>query len=142
MNAALLAAYRRTIYRVHLPEGDVDLRVGELSPTLDAALEARGVTRWAWLTAVNPRSEVLSDAENRRRLHDLAAALANESLTHLPGVAIDPDGAWPDEASFFVLEPDAERLRALADRFEQNAYLAGERGEAARLVLLVGDPVL
>lgn len=139
MDADLLAAYRRTVYRVRFPEAAIDLKVGEPSPALDAALAARGATRWAWITAVNPRSEILPDPDNRRRTDELAVALAEAGWPLFPGVAIDPGGDWPDEPSFLVLEPDAGRLRALAERFEQNACLAGERGGAPQLILLQGD---
>lgn len=136
MHPDLIAAYQRTIYRLPLPDGTIDLRIGERSPALDAALARRGATRWGWLTAVNPRSEPLPEAENARRLSELDAALAAAGWASVPGVALDPLGGWPAEPSRLVLEPDSALLRELARRFGQNAILEGARGGAARLIVL------
>jgi hypothetical protein len=138
MDPGLLAAYRRAIYRVHLPAGDLDLRAGECSPELDRRLAARGERRWAWLTAVNPRSERLPEAENRRRQEELGTALAARGWTVLDGTAIDPDGSWPDEPSFFVLGilPDAARELALGAG--QLAFLTGELGAPVTLRTVAG----
>jgi hypothetical protein len=142
VRADLIAAYRRTLYRARFPEREIDLRVGRRSPALDAALAARASTRWSWLTALNPRSVPLADDENARRLAELDAALAAAGWASVPGVALDPLGAWPPEPSRLVLANEPRELRALARRFEQNALLEGEAGAAPRLVLLadVGLP--
>jgi hypothetical protein len=134
----LLAAYLRTLYRLPLPDGAIDLKVGEPSPALDRLLDQRHATRWAWLTAVHPGSEILSDAENRVRLDRLAGELVRLDWPFLEGVAVEPDGDWPDEASFLVFDPDTEHLRRLAREHGQNAFLAGERGSAPQLILLTG----
>lgn len=121
----LLGAYRRAIYRALLPEGAIDLRVGETSAALDRALAARGATRWAWLTAVNPRSRRLTDAENARRLAALDAELARHGWQAFPGLALDPTNDWPAESSRLVLEADPAAIAALARRFDQHAWLTG-----------------
>lgn len=141
MHPDLIAAYLRTIYRLPLASGAIDLKIGEPSPALDHLLDARGATRWAWLTAVNPGSRVLEEAENRARLERLRDELAGLGWAFFEAVAVEPDGDWPDEPSFLVLDPDAERMRALAKEHGQNACLAGERGGAPQLILLTGiDP--
>jgi len=126
-------AYRRAIYRVRFGERDVDLRVGAPSPALDAELAARGARRWAWLTAVNPGSERLPDAENSRRLAALDAELALRGWTALPGEALDADGSWPPEPSRLLLDPDESAVAALAARWGQIAWLGGARGGPAEL---------
>ncbi|KAB2959037.1 MAG: DUF3293 domain-containing protein, partial [Thermoanaerobaculia bacterium] len=72
---ALERSYRRAIYRVRLESATLDLRVGELAPELDGWLAARGAARWGFITAVNPGSSPLPEAENRRRLARLEARL-------------------------------------------------------------------
>jgi hypothetical protein len=135
----LLAAYRRAIYRAHLPEGDLDLRVGERSPALDRALRARGAARWLWLTAVNPGSRRLGAAENAARLRELEAAIRAAGWPVWLGTALDPDGAWPPEPSFLVLDPDFERALALARGAGQLAVLAGASGAEVGLVVVAGE---
>ena len=130
---ALAAAYRSTLYRAEPPEGEIDLRVGARSPALERALGARGAVRWGWLTAENPGSRRLGAPENRARTARLAAELALLGWRWIPGVAIDPRGEWPAEASFLVLDPEPARLAELARSWEQNAYLEGAVGARARL---------
>jgi len=126
-------AYHRAIYRVRIGARAIDLRVGEASPALDAELDARGVRCWAWLTAVNPGSCRLPDADNRRRLATLDAELAARGRVALRGEALDPAGAWPAEPSRLVLGAGAREARLLATRWEQNAWLVGARGRPPEL---------
>jgi hypothetical protein len=134
VRAELLAAYRRTIYRVLAPAGPVDLRVGEPAPALDALLAARGATRWGWLTSVNPRSTRLADEANRERLAALRTLLAERGIPFVDGVALDPEGVWPEEPSVLLLDPPAGALAELARRFAQHAWLEGETDAPVRLV--------
>lgn len=126
-------AYRRTLYRARLAAGEVELRVGERSAALDAELAARGLDAWGWLTAVNPRSEPLGDDENARRLAALDVELAGAGWEVAAGVAIDPDGRWPEEASRLVFGALPGALAVLAARWEQHAFLAGRRGGPVEL---------
>lgn len=132
----LAAAYRRTVYRAELPEGALELRVGERSPALAGALAARGAGRWGWLTAENPGSRRLPPEENRARTARLAAELAAHGWSFVAGAAIDPRGEWPAEASFLVFDPPPRRLATLARRHGQLAFLAGEAGSPVRLRFL------
>lgn len=130
---ALAQAYRKTLYRVHLEGREVVLRVGVEAPELDAELARRGELTWAWLTAVNPRSERFGEPANLRRLAELDVALAAAGWRAVPGVAVDPDGRWPDEPSRLVFGAPSGAVEALAERFGQNAFLAGRRGEPVEL---------
>ncbi len=140
MTAALLAAYLATAYRLALPEpagATLILRIGRRHPRLDRWLVRHhaGVADWAWLTAVNPRSRPLGRAENLQRLTDLVAALAAAGFDCHPGLARDPAGRWPDEASVFVPGMSSVTACDWGRRFEQHAILAGAVGRAARLWL-------
>lgn len=130
---ALEAAYRAARYLVHGEGGAIELAVGVRSAALERLLAAAGARRWAWLTAVNPASRRLGAEENRARLARLDAELAAAGRRALPGAAVDPAGAWPEEESRLVLDLDVEAARALAGRFGQLAFLAGEAGGAVRL---------
>ena len=134
----LEAAYRRTIYRAHLPEGDVDLSIGGPAAALERALAARGVGCWGWITAVNPRSRPLDAATNRERNAQLRELLADRGFQVVEGTALDPSGDWQPEPSFLVPGADVDVLVALGRRFEQLAIIVGERGGAPRLVAIGG----
>jgi D-ribose pyranose/furanose isomerase RbsD len=60
---ALLAAYRRTRFCADTTQGRIVIRVGESRPELNAILGATGCETWAYVTAFNPGSVRLSDAE-------------------------------------------------------------------------------
>ncbi len=116
--AELAEAYARTLYRV---DGAFTIAVGGPCP------EARP---WAFLTACNPGSEPLPDAENARRTEALKAALAGWEV--YPGESTSPEGEWR-EASFFVVGIDEAAAADVARRFGQLAFVCGDGG-AARLV--------
>lgn len=131
------AAYRATAYIVEVPGGSsVTIKCGERSEELDRHLDELGVVDWAFVTACNPRSTRLGDAENALRIAMLDAVLRDRGLAWLAGTGQGSAGDWPPEPSRLVLgigEADAIALGRLLD---QNAIVAGSRGHAARLVWL------
>ena len=142
---ALAAAYRRAIYRV-LPHRDrygeteaIDLRIGRRSAALDRLLAKHGATTWVFLTATNPGSRRLTDAENRRRTRNLAATLARRRWPRLRGEGLDPTGRWPPEPSYLVLDAPLDSVLNLAARLGQAAIVAGRLRSSARLVWLSAD---
>ena len=135
--AAFEAVYRATMYRaVWLVNGTahrICLRIGEVSADLDAWLDLQGVTCWAYLTAANPGSRALSAAENAARQTALVVRLSAQGWSFLSGESLADDGQWPAESSILVAGLEEAAARALAIEFGQNAFLAGVRGQAARL---------
>ena len=85
----LEAAYRATTYRVFLPEGACDLRVGVVSVPLRCWLQAAGIRRFAILTAFNPHSCLLPAADNALR----QARLHRELLVQ--GYSFEVGETWP-----------------------------------------------
>jgi hypothetical protein len=61
----LLQAYLNATYQVE--ELDIKIRIGQVDETLDRTLGESNVEEWAFITAYNPRSVVLSDDENSKR---------------------------------------------------------------------------
>lgn len=129
--AALDAAYRRTHYVV--PSLQLTLRIDRLHPDLDEELARLGVSDWVFLSAANPYSGPLCDAENRARHDNLLRALDAEGYRYVEGHGEAPGEQWPAERSVLVLGMDAAAGEAWANRFEQNAIVTGRKGEAARL---------
>jgi len=122
----LEAAYRATAYCIDLPGGGISLRIGEASPRLIAALAACHAGEWAILCAANPGLQRLSESENAQRFRRLYEALAGAGYECWLGVNLADADNWPPEPSICV--PGLARGEALrvAERFGQNAIIAGD----------------
>jgi hypothetical protein len=134
MNSHLDAAYRATAYVVQGPEGRFTIRVDEVTTPLDDLLVRHGSRCWAFVTAHNPGSTLLSADENRGRTAELERLVAAAGYPTYPGEAVADDGAWPTEPSLLIVGLSADDAAALARHFGQHAILAGTIGAAAQLV--------
>lgn len=136
LDPRLTAAYRATDYIVLAGDGRpaFALRCEERSEAVDRLLAGHGLREWAFITACNPRSQILPAAENAARMDRLHAAVRDRGHPSLPGSGEGPDETWPAEPSLLVLGmPEADAIR-LAAEFDQHAILVGRLGEPARLV--------
>lgn len=131
----LLAAYLNAVYEFTADNVTFRLRPGDT--------EARGIAwlnevaaRWTYVTACNPRSVALCEAENEARHENLARDLKSRGWRHLPARGVDPSGHWPPEPGFLVLDRPLGEVAELARALEQNALLHGGRGEAPRVMVL------
>jgi len=136
MIPALDHLYRATTYRVLAPEAAVDLHVDRRSRRLDAVLAARGVRTWAFLSACNPRSITAPLPVNQRRAALLKRLLAARGWPWLEAAGIPRDRRRQPEPSVWVGGISVRDARRLAERFGQNAFLAGRIGRRARLLWL------
>ena len=134
MDEQLVQAYRATDYRVHATE-PFALRIGSTCAACDALLDTHSVTTAAYLTAWNPYSKALSDAANAGAQAKLAAELTDVSVSVLSGEGVGETGDWPPEPSLFALGISRENATCLAQKYQQNAFVWIERGNAAELVL-------
>jgi hypothetical protein len=132
--------YRRARYRVELAGGAVELAIGRRSPALDRELERAGASTWTIVTACNPESVPLGAEENRRRAAELARRISSAGWSTWPSAGVDPDGRWPEEPGFLVLEAPLPAVRALAADYGQAAIVAGRRGGVAELLWLAAAP--
>jgi hypothetical protein len=152
--------YLRTTYRVTGVDPPIDIRIGEPCPALDALLEKHGVRCWAFITAWNPGSKRLDDAENRRRQARLEADVEQGGHVFYRGAGVpddfvgrgsessiqaprsssglpDPAGAeWRPEISILIAGLDHGAAVALGRKFDQAAIVFGEAGNKAELVFI------
>jgi hypothetical protein len=119
---SLIAAYLDTDYAVEDPRLRCVLAVGQHSDPLAQWLRAQGWTCAAFITACNPRSRLLDEAENARRMDALDAALAELRLPVLAANGRSRIGAH-NEPSRLVAGIALGTTHALMRRFEQNAFL-------------------
>lgn len=131
----LVEAYRATLYEVFGVEG-LTLRIGEADEGLSALMARHGASCAAFVTACNPRSEVLPDEVNRERGATLLADLVAEGCVCLAGQGRHPDGGWPPEPSLLVLGLDREAACGLGRRWDQNAIVWIGADATPQLVLL------
>lgn len=134
IDAATLAAYRRTHYRVHA-NPPFTLRVDEFSAPLLRLHDDYGVRCSAYITACNPAGELHAAHINEQAQRALLGDLTMEGLAVIEGVG-EGDGKWPGEASFLVLGLEEPTARALGRKYRQNAILWAGVDAIPRLVLL------
>ena len=81
LDERLIAAYRATDYVLFDADGsEIVLKIGRLAPEFDRVLERRGAASAVIVTAYNPRSVVLPEAENRARHGRLTSLLRTKRL--------------------------------------------------------------
>jgi hypothetical protein len=135
IDPATLEAYRETEYRV-LADEPVTLRVAVASAAL-ALLHARYRTDCsAFLTACNPRGEMVAAAENAQRQEALAQEVSRRGLTAIAGIGQHPTNGWPGEVSLLVLGLTRAAAQRLGRKFEQNAIIWSGAHAVPELVLL------
>ena len=133
IDRSLLGAYLQTVYRVNDPPGFAFFPGKHLPAEAADWLFRRRVGSWAFLTAWNPRSAVLSAVENRRRNKQLSGALQNGGWPYYSGVGIGAGETWSPEESFWILDIPAERAIQLGRQFDQNALVWWTEGKPVEL---------
>ena len=136
IDSGLDTAYRATTYQLTVGGQQVSVRVGEAAPELAAALATLGVSRWAFITAWNPYSELLSTPENSRLNAQLFQALLGRQ--YAPAIAIPDDNSWPREPGFVLFDFALTELLSLAEKFQQNALVVGQGGDLPELLWVTG----
>ena len=121
----LEAAYCATTYRVFLPGGMCDLRVGVANEALSCWLETAGCTQFAVITAHNPGSVVVDDATNAERQAQLECDLLEGNYEPYAGQNLPDAADAPVEESCFVPDLAPEDACALAEDYGQNAVIVG-----------------
>lgn len=129
----LITAYRAALYEVDAGV-TITLCVDRQSPLCDQVLRAHNATKAALITAYNPRSRLTSGAHNAAAHAALRETAMQLNKAYLPSRARDPAGVWPVEPGLFILDIAERDARALADRFDQHAFIWIEIGGAATLV--------
>jgi len=128
------AAYRETVH-CYMCDQPFVLRVGQHCPQLLSAHRQYGASSSAFITACNPLSQALSEADNAERQDRLAAGLRARSLVFHPGIGQHPISKWA-EPSFLIFGLSLEAAKDLGNKFDQNAIVwAGEDG-VPQLILL------
>jgi hypothetical protein len=135
IDAATVQAYCETEYRA-ATDPTLVLRIGHRCEGLAALHAAHGVERSAFLTACNPLSRPLDEAENALRQEDLKSELRLLGVGFVDGLGQHPRNGWPGEASVLALGLSLDEARSLGMRHEQSAIVWCDQDAVPQLILL------
>lgn len=129
----LAATYSQAVYRVDAQPASFFLRVGEHSPDLERWLAKQGARSFAFISAANPGSQPLPEAENEDRHRRLVEQVSAAGLPALDGESYAAVGGEWREQSLLIAGLAHEAAIALAREFGQVALLWGEAGGPVEL---------
>jgi len=127
-------AYEQTRFCVDDGPRHVCFRAGSNRPRLRALLLRHDALQWAFVTAWNPASVVLSRTENNARQLELRGAVDTAGYAMLNGEGVGEDPKWKPEKSLLILGISRGEAVKLGRRFGQLAIVSGRRGRSAHLI--------
>ncbi|MBE9127293.1 MULTISPECIES: DUF3293 domain-containing protein [unclassified Coleofasciculus] len=122
----LVKAYTATTYQAIAPKGDILIRIGVHNPDLDLLLNQYGFVSWAFITAWNPASVVLSLSQNQHRHREMIGHLDYTNIPYLEGSGVGDDTDWQPEKSVLALGLNRADAQEIGVLFGQNAVVYGE----------------
>ncbi len=133
---SLLQAYQETSYVVFDGRQELVIRVGERCPDVERLIAEHGCRSATFITAYNPYSHALSEAENRSRQDLLRSRVRDSGWRFLSGEGRGSCGDWPYEPSLLVFGPNRQQSEELGRSAQQNAIVYISSGFPAELILL------
>lgn len=126
--------YLDTTYSVFINKQQYDIKIGEPVPLdinklLDKEKSAVVLTAW------NPKSQLMSLQQNKKRNVELKKTLQKNNFTVLNALGHGNDLLWPAEESFFIAGIKKQEVENLAIDYGQYAYVWLEAEKPASLVL-------
>jgi hypothetical protein len=109
--------------------------IDKICAELNELLIQEDAREWAYITSVNPNSEMLSDEENQKLLQELKESVKDYKFYEGHGVGTDP--AWQPEKSMLIIGIPREEAIRIGNYYKQNAIVAGRLNNPAELILLV-----
>ena len=132
-SSELLQAYLNTTYQVG--SCNVKIRIGLIDEHLEKILDEKSMEEWAFITAFNPYSVLLTDEENYSRHQQLQRDVS--SFIYFDGEGVGEDITWKPEKSFLILGLNRESAIELGLKYNQNAIVFGIKGQPAELLVLM-----
>lgn len=131
----LLKSYKSTTYTTN-PPNVFHIRIGKTNSSLNDYLLNHGYKNWAFITAENPCSQILSIEENILRNEKFEMELKKEGFAYVKGQGIPKSMNWAPEKSFLVFDVAMEKLRKMARSWQQNAFVYGSLATLPELICL------
>jgi hypothetical protein len=130
----LAVLYSATSFRVEVPGGVIDIRVGNRHADLDALLSELSFAEWAFITAWNPGSALLPPEQNAAAQVDLIRIVRDHSYHFYEGDGIPDQAGWAPERSVWIAGISRADAVEIGRRFGQNAIIVGAVGAPAELL--------
>ncbi len=127
-----LEAYLKTTYTTENPE--LTIKIGEVNRALDVFLFDNNSFSWAFISASNPYSTILSDDENEMRHLDLIRRIKSMNMRSCEGLGIPSDEKWKAEKSLLILDIGKKEAIEIGKEYHQNAIVFGRLNQAPELV--------
>lgn len=128
----LIEAYKNTKFKVYKPM--LTIEIGKINHELNALVLLHNSSEWAFITAYNPYSVILTKEENFERHNQLIELTKNYATFEGHGVGEDP--TWEPELSLLIIGITATDAKMLGVKFEQNAIVYGTIQTLPELVIL------
>jgi len=135
---SLLAAYSETHYHVYTTP-EITLCPDVHSAELANLHQHYSVNSSAIITAWNPYSKQLNNADNARRQSQLIETLSETGLQTIGAFGKHPTGDWPGEESIFILGISLPDVSSIGYEFEQNAVIFSSIDAVPQVILLDQD---
>ena len=129
---SLIEAYKNTKYKVF--GSTITIEIGKFNQDLNNLILNHNSNEWAFITAYNPYSRVLTNDENRVRHEELKDLTKNYMTFEGHGVGQDP--TWEPELSLFIIGISKDDALKIGKEFEQNAIVYGLINETPQLLIL------
>jgi len=127
-----LQAYLNTSYITEKPE--LTIKIGEPNRPLDVFLFDNNAFFWAFVSASNPFSSMLSDNENELLHNNLIEKVKSKKLRFCEGLGVPSDESWKAEKSLLILDISKKDAIELGKYFHQNAIVFGKLSQVPELV--------
>ena len=125
-------AYLASVYTIFKP--DFTIKINQFHPDLDEFLIDNNAFKWAFISAFNPYSKIVSKDQNEEN-HFLLKQQVNISKYYfVEGEGKPNNGSWFPEKSLFILGINEQKAVHLAQQFQQNAIVVGAVNQKSRLV--------
>ena len=129
---SLIEAYKNTKYKVFEPT--ITIEIGKFNQDLNNLILNHNSNEWAFITAYNPFSRVLTNDENRLRHIELKEL--TEKYVTFEGHGVGQDPTWKPELSLFIIGISKSDASKIGKKFEQNAIVYGSINETPQLMIL------
>ena len=121
--------YKDSIYEISIDDKIKYIKIDALHPWLD------DYKSWAYITAYNPHSQLMSKQENTARNNQLLKDIQNLKLNYVLGISYEADTYDWEEYGFLIFDISLPQAKRLASRYEQRAFIFGKKHEKSRLIL-------